>query len=93
MFSEEDIQPKCIVPYTLQQSGVAREKNESLKEMATCMMHAIYLPPKIWDEALKFSNHIYNRSPHRSVKDWTPFKAWRNNKSKVTYFLIFGSRT
>jgi transposase InsO family protein len=90
--SEVGIQLQHTVPYTPQQNGVAERKNISLKEMATCMLHAISLPPKLWVEALNCANHIQNISPHRSVKDQTPFEAWSGNKPEVTHFQIFGSR-
>ena len=34
------IQMQHSIPYTPQQNGVAKRKNRSLKEMATCMMEA-----------------------------------------------------
>jgi transposase InsO family protein len=83
---EAGIQLQHIVPYTLQQNGVAERKNRSLKEMASCMLHARSLPSKIWDEALNYANYIQNISPHRSVKDMTPFEAWSDIKLEVTHF-------
>ena len=40
------IQMQHSIPYTPQQNGVAKRKNRSLKEMATCMMEAKTFPPK-----------------------------------------------
>jgi len=84
--SEVGIQMKHTVPYTPQQNGVAERKNRSLKEMATCMLHAISLSPKLWDKQLNYANHIHNEYPHIYVKDRIPFEARRDNKSKVTHF-------
>ena len=42
------IQMQHSIPYTPQQNGVAKRKNRSLKQMATCMMEAKTLPPKFW---------------------------------------------
>jgi hypothetical protein len=42
-FHEARIQLQHMVPYTLQQKRVV-EKNRSLKEMASCMLHAKSLP-------------------------------------------------
>jgi hypothetical protein len=80
------------VPYTLQQNGVVERKNRSLKEMASCMLHAKSLPQRLWAEALNCATYIQNRSPHRSVKDKTPYEAWSGLKLEVTHFHIFGSR-
>jgi hypothetical protein len=45
----------------------------------------------LWDEALNCATYIQNRSPHRSVKDKTPYEAWSGLKPEVTHFCIFGS--
>ena len=43
------------VPYTPQQNGVAKRKNKAFKEMATCMIEAKDLNPKLWDEAINYA--------------------------------------
>jgi hypothetical protein len=68
------------------------EKNQYLKEMASCMLHANSLPQRLWAEALKCAKYIQNRSPHRSIKDKTPYEAWSGLKPEVAHFRIFGSR-
>ena len=55
---ESGIQMQHSTPYTPQQNGVAERKNGSLKEMATCMIEAKDLSPKIWSEAIIFAAHI-----------------------------------
>jgi hypothetical protein len=55
------------------------------------MLHARSLAPKLWVEALNCANHTQNKSPHRFVKDQTPFEAWSDSKPKVNHFHIFGS--
>jgi hypothetical protein len=92
IFHEAGIQLQHTTPYTLQQNEVVEQKNRSLKEMASCMLHAKSLPKRLWAEALNCETYIQNRSPHRSVKDKTPYEAWSGLKLKVTHFCIFGSR-
>jgi hypothetical protein len=75
----------------LQQKEV-EQKNKSLKEMASCMLHAKSLPQRLWVEALNCATYIQNRSPHRYVKGKTPYEAWSSLKPEVTHFRIFGSR-
>ena len=52
------IQMQHSIPYTPQQNFVAKRKNRSLKEMATCMMEAKTLPPNFWVEAIKCASYI-----------------------------------
>ena len=80
------------IPYTPHQNGVAKRKNGSLKEMATCMMEAKTLPPKYWAEAINYAAYIQNRVPHKQLDGMTPFEAWSGHKPDVTHFRIFGSR-
>jgi transposase InsO family protein len=44
IFHEAGIQLQHTVPYTPQQNRVVERKNRSLKEMASCMLHAKSLP-------------------------------------------------
>ena len=52
------IQMQNFILYTPQKNGVAKRKNKSLKEMATCRMEAKTLPPRFWAEAIKFASYI-----------------------------------
>jgi hypothetical protein len=80
-----------ILPYTPEQNRVAERKNRSLKEMASFILPAKSLPQRLWDEALNCATYIHNKSPHRSVKDKTPYEAWSGLKTEVTHFRIFDS--
>ena len=79
-------------PYTPQQNDVAERKNKSLKEMATCMIEARGLSPKLWPESISCAAHIQNRAFHKSVKAKTPFEAWFGQKPNVLNFRIFETR-
>jgi hypothetical protein len=92
LFHEAWIQLQHTIPYTPQQNGVVEQKNRSLKEMASCMLHAKSLPQRLWAKALNCATYIQNRSPRRSVKDKTPYEAWSGLKPEVAHFHIFGSR-
>jgi hypothetical protein len=92
IFHEEGIQLQHAVPYISQQNGVTEQKNRSLMEMASCMLHEKSLPQRLWAEALNYATYIQNISPHRSIKDKTPYEAWSDLKPKVAHFRIFGSR-
>jgi hypothetical protein len=52
LFHEEGIQLQHTIPYTPQQKRVTEQKNKSLREMESCMLHAKSLPQKLWAEEL-----------------------------------------
>jgi transposase InsO family protein len=68
-FHEAGIQLQHTVPYTPQQNIVVERKNRSLKEMASCILHAKSLPQRLWVEAFNYETYIQNISPHIYVKD------------------------
>ena len=55
------------------------------------MLHGKSLPQILWAEALNCATYIEKISPHRYVKDKTPYEAWNRLKLKVNHFRIFGS--
>ena len=80
------------IPYTPQHNGVAKRKNRSLKEMATCMMESKNLPPIFWVEAINCASYIQNRVLHKQLDGVTPFKSWSGHKTDVSHFRIFSSK-
>ena len=60
--------------------------------MASCMLHAKSLLKRLWAKALNCETYIQKISPHRYVKDNTPYEAWSGLKLEVTHFHIFSSR-
>lgn len=48
------------------------------------------VPKMFWPEAVKWCEHIQNRSITTIMKGKTPEEAWRSVKPKVDYFHIFG---
>ena len=52
LYEECGIQMQYLIPYKPQQNCVAERKNRALKEMATCMIEAMDLSPKLWDESI-----------------------------------------
>ena len=73
------------IPYTPQQNGVAERKNRSLKEMATCLLHAKNLPPSLWAEVVNCASYIQIRVPHKSVVGATPFESLHGNNPNVSH--------
>ena len=80
------------VPYTPQQNGVAERKNRAMKEMATCMLEAKPLSPKLWEKAINCDAYVQNKFPLKSLEYKTPFEAWSGHNPNVFHFRVFGSK-
>ena len=73
IFSQIGIQVQHSIPYTPQRNGVAERKNQSLKEMTTCMLESKKLATNLWSEAMHAVVYIQNRVPQSSMKGKTHF--------------------
>ena len=70
--------------YTPQQNGVAKSKNQTLKDMVNCMLNSSGLPHNLWGEALITANLILNRIPHKIDK--SPYEVW--NGKQPSYKIL-----
>ena len=73
------------------QNGVAERKNQSLKEMTTCMLESKKLVENLWAEAMNYTTYIQSKVPHSSMKGKAPFEAYFGHKSDVSNMRVFGS--
>jgi hypothetical protein len=92
IFHEVGIHLQHIVPYTPQQNKVVRAEKQISKGDGILHVACKVTTIKTMGEALNCATYIQNRSPHRSIKDKTPYEAWSGLKEEVTHFRIFGSR-
>ena len=91
--ASEGTQMQHSVPYTPQYNGVAKRKNRSLKEMATCLLEPRDLPPYMWVEAMNCASYIHNRIPHKSVVGVNAFEALMRHKPNVSHPRVFVSKS
>jgi transposase InsO family protein len=66
---------QLTAPYSPHQNGVVEQCNQSIINMARCMMKAKSLPGCFWGEMVMTAVFILNRSPTRTVEGKTPFEA------------------
>ncbi len=69
---EAVIKRELIVPYNLEQKGVAEKKNGTIEECIRTMTFDQDLPKFLWGEATMTTIYIQNRSPHRILDNMTP---------------------
>jgi len=73
-----------------QQNGVVERRNQTVVEMARCMLKSMKVPPEFWGEAVATAVYVLNRSPTKSLKNKTPFEAWHGKKPRVDHLRTFG---
>jgi transposase InsO family protein len=88
--TEHGIKHYTTTPYTLQQNGVVERRNQTVVEMARCMMKSKGIPACYWGEAVATIVYVLNRSPTKSLEGVTPYEAWYGRKPSVSHMKIFG---
>ncbi|KAJ0906671.1 putative RNA-directed DNA polymerase [Helianthus annuus] len=87
---QEGIRRQLTAPYTPQQNGVVERRNRTVLNMTRSLLKTMKVPDALWGEAVRHSVYLLNRIKTKSVKETTPYEAWRGKKSKVHYLKVFG---
>ena len=88
--NDAGIKHYTTTPYTPQQNGVVEHRNQTVVEMARCMMKCMREPPEFWGEAVVTAVYVLNRAPTKSLSNKTPFEAWHGKKPRVDHLRTFG---
>jgi transposase InsO family protein len=81
--NDHGIKHNTTTSYTPQQNGVVERRNQTVVEMAQCLLKTMQVPGRFWGEAVKVVVHILNRAPTKSLNGKTPFEAWFGKKPGV----------
>jgi transposase InsO family protein len=84
---ENGIVAQYLLPYELQQNGVAERRNHTLMYMVRSVLSNSTLPLSLWMEALKTTAHIINHVPSKSIPK-TPYELWTRRKAQHKYFHV-----
>ena len=75
-----------------QQNGLAERAIRTLTESVVVMLHVAKLPIFLWEYALRFSAHVYNRKAHSALPDGvTPVEMLTGTKPRIQYLRAFGA--
>jgi hypothetical protein len=91
--TEQGLRRHTTAGYSPQQNGVVERRNQTVVEMARCMMKSKGVPAELWAEAVKVAVHVLNRSPTRALQGVTPYEKWHKKKPNVSYLRVFGCVT
>lgn len=87
---EQGVKRFLTAPYSPQQNGVVERRNQTVVEMARCMLKSMEVPSKFWAEAVKTAVYILNRAPTQSVSEATPYQAWFGKIPNIHHLRVFG---
>jgi len=90
---EYGIKHNTTTLYTPQQNGVVERRNQTVVEMARCLLKSMGVPARFWGEAVKVAVYLLNRSPTKSLSGKTPYEAWFGRKPGVKHLRTFGCTT
>ena len=88
--NEFGIRHNTTTPFTPQQNGVVERRNQTVVEMARCLLKSMKVPSKFWGEAIKTAVYILNRSLTKSLSGKTPFEMWHGKKPRINHLRTFG---
>src|SRR6266702_6848172 len=93
LLSEKGIERHLTMPGSPQQNGKAERFNRTVMDKAMAMLHAAGLSPGFWECAVQTAQHIYNRSPTRTLSWHTPYKLWNCGQvPDVSHLRVFGCK-
>jgi transposase InsO family protein len=62
-------------PYSPQQNGIIERRNQTIVEMARCLLKSMDVLSRFWGEAVRIAVYIMNRAPTRALNDMAPYQA------------------
>jgi hypothetical protein len=87
---EQGIIHQKTVPYNPQQNGVAERLNRTIMEMVRSMMLGAQLDQEFWVEAVATAVYLKNRSPHKVLREKTPYEMLNGRKPDLKHLKVFG---
>jgi transposase InsO family protein len=87
---EQGMKHFTTTPYTPQQNGVVVRRNQTVVDMARCLLKSKGLLGEFWGEAVSTAVYLLNRTPTKSLQGRTPYEAWNKRNPNVQHLRTFG---
>ena len=89
LFKEKRIKIFHSVAHMHQQNGRAEHFNRTLFEKVEAMQHHACLPKSWWEFCVKYTVHVYNRTPIARTK-FTPYDSVNRIKPDISHLRVMG---
>jgi transposase InsO family protein len=86
----QGIQRHFSAPYTPQQNGVVKHRNQMVVSMARSILRACGMLGHFWGEAVHTTVFLLNQAPTAALNGRTPNQAWYGKKPAVHFLKVFG---
>lgn len=87
---QEGIIHEVIPPYTQQQNGVTKRKNQSIMNMVRSALKRENFPKELRGEAVSITVYLLNRCPIKKLEKVTFEEAWSGFKPNLNHLRVFG---
>jgi len=77
-------------PYNPQNNGKAERFNYTIVNCAKTLLQWSKMDNKFWDYAIKYSNLLYNLTPHKGLNNKIPNEIFYKKKVDLKYIKVFG---
>lgn len=86
----EGIKRHHSAPYSPQQNGVVKWRNQTIVATARSLLKQRGMPAMLWGEAVTTAVFLLNRAPTKALDGKMPYEAWYGKKPAVSFLRTFG---
>ena len=91
LFHKSGIIHQRAPPYTHEPNGLVERINRTIMNKARSLIYNSNLPLYMWGEAVLAATYLYNRTPHSSINNNTPYELKYNMKPDISNIRVWGS--
>ena len=91
LLKESGVKHELSSPYNPEQNGLIERPNRTLLNKVRALLIGAGLPKYFWGEALEAAVYLYNRTPHSSLNNKSPYEIRYNKPPNLDNIRVFRS--
>jgi hypothetical protein len=88
--ADEGVQRHYSAPYSPQQNGVVKRRNQTVVRMAQALLKQRGMSAVFWGEVVVTAIYILNCLPTKALNGKTSYEAWHGRRPVVSHLRVFG---